>query len=327
MRSREMGRVPERLKAFRNKMLAALQRGIPLARRPFEELSRELGCRESELVSLVKTALRSGEARRFGAVFDARRLGYSSALCCASVSDPDAVASVLSGFQEVTHCYLREAPGCPNLWWTWSSPADEFESSLVKVQIPFHVLTATRRYKIDVMFGAATRAAEETTEDCLPLPDESGKRIIRALQGDTEPRPDYYSAIAEKVGMKEWDLLATLEMWRRQGRLKRIGLLLNHRRIGYSANGMCCFRIDGNTTAAGRALAELDAVTHCYERPACKAFPYNLYAMIHCMSEDAARAGFEDLKERLSVLDTPPAESVMLISTKEYKKTSMTFYQ
>ena len=308
-------------------MLAALQRGLPLARRPFEELSRELGCGESELIRFAEDSLKNGDARRFGAVFDARRLGYSSALCCAFSADPDADAAVVSAFSEVTHCYLREAPGCPNLWWTWSAPAEGFESSLAKVSIPFRVLPAVRRYKIDVMFGAATRVAEESTDDNLPPPDDAGRRIIRVLQGDTELRPDYYAALAEKVGMKEWDLLATLEMWRRQGRLKRIGLLLNHRRIGYSANGMCCFRIEGDTVDAGRALAELDAVTHCYERPACKTFPYNLYAMIHCKSVEEANEGFAALKCRLSALEKPPTDSVMLISAKEYKKTSMSFYK
>lgn len=308
-------------------MLSALQRGLPLARRPFEELSRELGCGESELIRFAEESLKRGDARRFGAVFDARRLGYSSALCCASSSKPDADASAISVFPEVTHCYLREAPGCPNLWWTWSAPADGFESSLAKVSIPFHVLPAVRRYKIDVMFGAATRVAEESTDDNLPPPDDAGRSIIRALQGDTELRPDYYAAIAEKVGMKEWDLLATLEMWRRHGRLKRIGLLLNHRRVGYSANGMCCFRIEGDTAEAGRALAELDEVTHCYERPKSKVFPYNLYAMIHCKSVEEANEGFDVLKRRLSSIEKPPTDSVMLISSKEYKKTSMSFYK
>ena len=126
--------------------------------------------------------------------------------------------------------------------------------------------------------------------------------------------------------MKEWDLLATLEMWRRQGRLKRIGLLLNHRRAGYSANGMCCFRIEGDTGEAGRALAGLGEVTHCYERPACPVFPYNLYAMIHCRSIGEANSRFDALKARLADLERPPTASVMLISTKEYKKTSMSFY-
>ena len=308
-------------------MQTALQKGIPLAQRPFEELSRELGCDETDLIASVNEALESGTARRFGAVFDARRLGYSSALCCATVDDPDAAASAIIGCKEVTHCYLREAPRCPNLWWTWSSPTECFESSLAKVEFPFHVLPATRRYKVDVLFGVATRAIEESTEDCLPILDEVERRIVRALQGNTEPRPDYFSAIAEKVGIKEWDLLSVLEMWRRQGRLKRIGLLLNHRKVGYSANGMCCFRLKGDTVAAGRALAELDAVTHCYERPECKVFPYNLDAMIHCTSKDAAEAGFEVLKSRLASLERPPIDSVMLLSTKEYKKTSMLFYE
>jgi hypothetical protein len=49
--------------------------------------------------------------------------------------------------------------------------------------------------------------------------------------------------------------------------------------------------------------------------------------MIHCRSVEEANVGFEALKARLSALETPPAGSVMLISTKEYKKTSMTFYQ
>ena len=307
-------------------MLAALQRGIPISRRPFEDLSREVGCGESELVAFAEEALKSGQARRFGAVFDARRMGYSSALCCATVDDPDAAAAAIACCREVTHCYLREAPGCPNLWWTWSAPAECFDASLAKIKIPFRSLPAVRRYKIDVIFGAATRASDESTVDTLPPPGETDRRIVRALQGCTELRSDYFAAIAEKAGVKEWDLLATLEMWRRQGRLKRIGLLLNHRKAGYSANGMCCFRIGGDTVEAGRALAEMDSVSHCYERPACVEFPYNLYAMIHCTSAEEAESGFESLKSRLAALERPPEGSVMLISAKEYKKTSMSFY-
>lgn len=307
-------------------MLAALQRGIPLARFPFEELARELGCLESELIDLATRSISEGKARRFGAVFDARRMGFRSALCCASVADPDAAAALLSSRREVTHCYLREADGCPNLWWTWSAPADRFDMTLADIPFPFRTLPATRRYKVDVVFGGASRAADESVEETLPLPDERGRQIIRALQGDTEVRPDYFAAIAERIGIKEWDLLSTLEIWRRKGRLKRIGLLLDHRKSGYAANGMCCFRVEGDTTEAGRSLAELDEVTHCYERPVCAEFPYNLFAMVHCGSQDEAQRQFELLKGRLSSLSAPPTASVMLISTKEYKKTSMTFY-
>ena len=307
-------------------MLTALQRGIPLSRRPFDDLARELGCEESELIAFAARAIREGRARRFGAVFDTRRLGFTTTLCCMRAEDPDAAAAFLSARREVTHCYLREAPGCPNLWWTWSAPADRFSLSLAEIPFPFRTLPATRRYKIDVVFGGSTRSLDESVTDSLPPPDERGRKIIRALQGDTGLRPDYFAALADSLGMKEWDLLSTLELWRRRGRLKRIALLLDHRRSGYVANGMCCFRLPGDTTEAGRALASLASVTHCYERPSVQEFPYNLFAMVHGASTEEAQALFAQLKERLSALPAPPEAAVMLLSTREYKKTSMAFY-
>ena len=89
---------------------------------------------------------------------------------------------------------------------------------------------------------------------------------------------------------------------------------------------MCCFRIEGDTVEAGRALAELDEVTHCYERSPCDGFPYNLFAMVHGTSLDEAQRQFDALKARLAALPSPPTASVMLVSTKEYKKTSMEFF-
>lgn len=307
-------------------MLSALQTGIPLSPRPFEDLARDLGCTEDEVISRAREALESGKARRFGAVFDARRVGFKSTLCCATPADVEQAAAFLSARREVSHCYLREAPGCPNLWWTWSAPAEGFDASLSAIPFPFRSLPALRRYKVDVVFGTATRQRDENVEDDLPPPDETAIRIIRAMQGDTEIRPDYFAAIAEKAGVKEWNLLATLEMWRRNGRLKRIGLLLDHRKSGYVANGMCCFMIEGDTLEAGRVLASMDEVSHCYERAACPEFPFNLFAMIHCSSKEEAEAGFEKLKKRLRAVISPPVGSVMLISTKEYKKTSLAFY-
>ena len=67
-------------------------------------------------------------------------------------------------------------------------------------------------------------------------------------------------------------------------------------------------------------------MTHCYERPLNDAFPYNLFAMVHGTSVEEAQRQFDLLKSALSALDEPPAAAVMLLSTKEYKKTSMMFY-
>ena len=324
--------------AAEGRWLAELQRGIPLCPRPFEALARELDCAEAELLDFISRCRRAGLVRRFGAVFDTRRLGYRSVLCAAAVPPDalDAVAEKVVPFRGVTHCYLREpveAAGTPfpNLWFTLSYPADVFDAMAdeIRAQLAPYVvafLPATRRYKVDVVFGAATRAREECTEDDSDPLGARDRAVVAALQGDTEVRADYFAVLAEKAGVKEWDLLSTLEIWRRRGRLKRIGLLLAHRTAGYVANGMCCWRVEGDTTAAGRVLAARDEVTHCYERPSSEAFPYNLFAMVHGTSPDEARAQHADLHRALvAALGHEPA-SVMLLSTREYKKTSMTFF-
>ena len=321
-------------------MVVALQRGIPLCARPFEELSRELGCGEADLLACLARQRAVGTVRRFGAVFDTRRLGYRSALCAAAVSVEalDAAAAKLTPLAGVTHCYVREAtsalrPGVPNLWFTLSYPADIFPAMVDEVAArlgPYalHVLPATRRYKVDVVFGAATRAREEDVAegDDLPPVTARDRAVIGALQGDTEVRADFFAALAGRLGMKEWDLLSTLEIWRRKGRLKRIGLLLHHRNAGWSANGMCCWRVAGDTTAAGRALAARGEVTHCYERPEAPNFPYNLFAMVHARAAAAANAQFASLSAEVNRVAGAAVPAVMLLSTREYKKTSMTFF-
>lgn len=321
-------------------MVVALQRGIPLCARPFEELSRELGCGEADLLACLARQRAVGTVRRFGAVFDTRRLGYRSALCAAAVSVEalDAAAAKLTPLAGVTHCYVREAtsalrPGVPNLWFTLSYPADIFPAMVDEVAArlgPYalHVLPATRRYKVDVVFGAATRAREEDVAegDDLPPVTARDRAVIGALQGDTEVRADFFAALAGRLGMKEWDLLSTLEIWRRKGRLKRIGLLLHHRNAGWSANGMCCWRVAGDTTAAGRALAARGEVTHCYERPEAPNFPYNLFAMVHARAAAEANAQFASLSAEVNRVAGTAVPAVMLLSTREYKKTSMTFF-
>lgn len=324
----------------RDAALTALQRGLPLCARPFEALGREAGCTAGELLAALKEFREEGLVRRFGAVFDTRRLGYRSVLCAAATprGEQDAVAARLAPMSGVTHCYVREpdgggSAGMPELWFTLSCPEETFGEKCEEVRellAPHAVnfLPATKRFKIDVVFGAAVRAREERTDaDDGPMTD-GDRAMVAALQGDTEEREDYFAAIAERLGVKEWDLLSRLEMWRRAGRLKRIGLLLAHRNAGWTANGMCCWRVAGDVTAAGRALAECGEVTHCYERPMMAGFEYNLFAMVHARSRESARGQFGKLDGVLRGIGggVEVEDGVMLISTKEYKKTSMTFF-
>lgn len=321
-------------------VLVALQRGLPLEPRPFAALAREIGCSEDDLVDAVAKAREDGIVRRFGAVFDVRRLGYRSVLCAAVVADDadaDAAAAMVTPLAGVTHCYRRfphgaaSAPGMPTLWFTLSCPADVFpamcdevRSRLAPRRVEF--LAARRRYKVDVVLGGAAREREEAVTDDLPPVDARDRAIIGALQGDTEVRPDYFAAISARLGMKEWDVLSTLEMWSRNGRLRRIGLLLAHRNAGWTANGMCCWNTGGDSEAAGRSLAERGEVTHCYERESFPFFPYDLFAMVHAHSAAEAEAAHQALSAVVAEAAGGPLPTTMLVSTREYKKTSMTFF-
>ncbi|NCB06148.1 MAG: Lrp/AsnC family transcriptional regulator, partial [Clostridia bacterium] len=61
--------------------VVALQRGIQYVARPFAVIGDACGMTEAEVLALAQQLMDSGDARRFGSVFDARRLGYRSALC------------------------------------------------------------------------------------------------------------------------------------------------------------------------------------------------------------------------------------------------------
>ena len=130
--------------------LTALQKGIPLVERPFGQLGRDLGLTAGEIIETARRVLRSGQARRFGAVFDARRLGYRSALCAMDV--PRArlaeIAARVSAARGVTHAYERGWPDelprglpggpgdryWPNLWFTLATPADAFAAEIEAAQ-------------------------------------------------------------------------------------------------------------------------------------------------------------------------------------------------
>jgi DNA-binding Lrp family transcriptional regulator len=332
--------------------LVALQRGIALTERPFAELGERCGLSGEAVLALARRLLASGDARRFGAVFDGRRLGYRSALCAMTVPKArlGAVAEKVVAVPGVTHAYERgwpqelprELPGgpagqsWPNLWFTLSAPADRFASELQALRAacqPYaiHELPATRRFKIDVVFDLRTRERDERVEPRLPLAkepervsalNEAERAVVRLLQGDVPVCERFFASAAERLGLAEGDLIEQLRVWQASGVLRRVGLLLRHREIGFKANGMCCWEMpEEETVEAGRRVAAFPEVTHCYARPRLDVFPFRLYAMIHTPDWLATQRLFERLTRGAGL-----EGGQLLLSVKEFKKTSMSFF-
>ncbi len=122
--------------------------------------------------------------------------------------------------------------------------------------------------------------------------DEIERRIVLATQGGLPLVPRPYAAVARQVGCSEVEVRDRLAAMLGDGRIRRIGAVPNHYAIGYTANGMSVWDIDdGVIDAVGARVGALPFVTHCYRRPRhLPAWPYNLFAMVHAASRDAALA-------------------------------------
>jgi len=317
-----------------DELLVALQRGVPLVARPFAELGKELGLAEAEVLKAAAGLFERGVARRFGAVFDSRRLGYGSTLCAVDVAadEIERVAALFDEHPGVTHCYERE--GHPNLWFTLTAPADCLESELAVFAEQLKPRTllnlpAMRRFKVQVVLNSASGDAgapasvESDREDSAAALTEREKAVVRAMQGNVKLTSAPFAAVADELGWDETELLALLAGWKRRGVLRRVAVILRHRRAGFLANGMCVWEVPSDRVeAAGRQLAGAPEVTHCYERPPPGGFPYNLFAMVHAREREEARAVFERLSRQAGL-----THGKMLISVREFKKTSPVFFQ
>lgn len=114
-------------------------------------------------------------------------------------------------------------------------------------------------------------------------PDSIDWRIIEYIQGGLPLVPRPYALLASQLGLSEAALVARIENLQQTGIIKRFGLVVHHRRLGYQANGMVVWDIpDTQIEEVARCFTAFECVTLCYQRPRhLPHWPYNLFTMIH----------------------------------------------
>ena len=136
--------------------------------------------------------------------------------------------------------------------------------------------------------------------------NDRDRRLIAAIQDGLPLVPRPYAAIGERIGIGEAEVIAGLRRLIADGVIKRFGVIVRHRELGYRANAMVVWEVsDARVGDAGRNLAALPFVTLCYRRPRRPpAWSYNLFCMIHgrdrgtveaLVDQASAVAGLEDL--------------------------------
>lgn len=92
-------------------LMENIQGDIPLASRPFLEISRNIGASESEVIAAIRKLKEDKVIRRFGAIIRHQKAGFlenAILIVSAGEENPERIGQQLASFQEISHCYQRE---------------------------------------------------------------------------------------------------------------------------------------------------------------------------------------------------------------------------
>ena len=107
-----------------------------------------------------------------------------------------------------------------------------------------------------------------------------------------------------------------------RGVIRRIGVVPNHYRIGYSANGMSVWDVpDEVVDELGVRVGQFEFVSHCYRRPRhLPLWHFNLFAMVHGKSRDEVQ---DKVAKIAALLGNDARSHDLLYSTRILKKTGL----
>lgn len=144
-------------------------------------------------------------------------------------------------------------------------------------------------------------------------------RLVAAIQGGLPLVSHPYAAIGAELGLTEAEVIARLSTLQSGGLIKRMGVIVKHRALGYCANAMVVWDIpDTEVERVGELLAGETCVTLCYQRPRrAPVWPYNLFCMIHGRERDSVLRRLEQIIQYHDLGHLPHA---VLFSGRSFKQ-------
>lgn len=135
---------------------------------------------------------------------------------------------------------------------------------------------------------------------CHPTELSAHSRLRVLLEQGLPLTPRPWRALAEQCGLEENEVMVCVRRWQEEKLIKRLGLVVRHRRLGIDANAMVVWNVpDGQVTHVGRALAGESIITLCYRRPRRPPdWPFNLFCMIHGVRREQVLEQLEALIHR-----------------------------
>jgi len=311
-------------------ILAAAQTQLPLVRQPFHALARSIGASPRRVMRLLRDAQRDGRVRRIGGIFEARAMGYCSALLAMDVEDIVSAGQVLAMHPGTSHVYERLGPSRYSLWATLavstgsSLGLDDTVRRLAELAgaSDVQILPAIKRYKLDARFGPSRPPAPADRPARPHTLTDTDRTLVRLLQRPLPITSRPFDPLARKMHIDTSAFLSHARSLRSDGVLRRVSAIANHRLLGATMNVMAVWSLTGrDADRAGVICSASPSVSHCFLRRTWPTWPYGFYAMIHGSSQRDCRDTIEELSERFGA-----HEGLALWTGREFKKSPVAFF-
>lgn len=280
-----------RLGKLQKQLCNALQDGLPICRKPYDDLARYLNSNEETILREIGKLKETGVIRRICALINNRALGLTGTLVAAHIPEENLqeVAEAVNSMENVSHNYLRKH--YYNLWFTLQAESPrQIEVTVSNLSgrfgIDFYSLPVERVFKLDVRFdvegeGRLAGDIEQVPKSEAVKLNKTEKQILSKLEDGLEVISEPFGFLCGKE-LKIEEVLQIIQGLIDKGVIRRIAAAVDHRKLGFAANVLFCSKVPRDRIVeAGQALARFGAVTHCYQRGTIEDWPYNLYAMIH----------------------------------------------
>lgn len=314
-----------------------MQNEVPMVDRPYRALGEKAGLSEDEVLDAIRDLKECQILRQISTIFDTRTLGYQSSLVAASAPEGkmDAVAEALNSHPGISHNYARKHAF--NLWFTIAVPGDSSLQEHVDIlqkqsgAESIRLLPTLHLFKIGMKLDATggkhaaddgPAYSEEQRHREKPAITGKDKDYVRALQEDMEVRADPFEPIAKRLNTNTAEMFGWCKEFQKQGRLRRVAGILNHRKAGFAANGMGVWIVpEARVQEVGGTFAGISAVTHCYLRPTYSDWPYNIFTMVHSKKINQCDQVIAEMSDKVGLKDY-----AILYSHKEYKKIRLEYF-
>ncbi len=317
-------------------LLNEIQWTFPLVTRPFDAIAKKFDTTPQIVKEHLNHLKEVGILRQLSAIFDTRKLGYTSSLVAMEIEHDklEHVASQINRHPGVSHNYEREHQF--NLWFTLAvPPGSDLKTEVDKFNVlkgikKVRMLPTLQLFKI----GVKLDMVDEKKHDVAPTeekkeiknvkfePTEQDKDFIRELQKDMEIIDEPFVKAANNLGITENELFEKMKHYEDNGIMRRFAAILRHRQVGFTANGMIVWKVpEDRISEVGEKLGAFPQVSHCYERPTYSDWPYNVFSMIHCKTHDEAHEMAKTIQDQINV-----DEYRILFSSREFKKIRVEYF-